>query len=123
MGNSCQSSTDKLREQECETQRQPEAGIRLPLWKRIADGDAERKRIAAENAEEVTLVVIGDHDGKKIDVTVRLNNTLNALKKAAAAKCGVTNELIESLQLHFSGYQLEPETKTVRQFTELCQVS
>ena len=110
MGNSCQSSTDKLREQEAGTRRQQ-------------DEEAERKRIAAQNAEEVTLVIIGDHDGKKIDVTVRLNNTLNELKKAAAAKCGVTNELIESLQLHFSGYQLEPETKTVRQFTELCQVS
>ena len=109
MGNSCQSSTDKLRGQESETQQQHE--------------EAERKRIAAENAEEVTLVVIGDHDGKKIDVTGRLNSTLNELKKKAAAKCGVTNELIESLELHFSGYQLEPETKTVRQFTELCQVS
>ena len=110
MGNSCQSSTDKLRDQEAQGKRQQ-------------DEEAERKRIAAENAEEVTLVVIGDHDGKKIDVTVRLNSTLNELKKAAAVKCGVTNELIESLELHFSGYQLEPETKTVRQFTELYQVS
>ena len=102
MGNSSQSSTDKLRQQ---------------------DEEIERKRIAAENAEEITLVIIGDHDGKKIDVTVRLNSTLNELKKAAAAECGVTNELIEFLELKFSGYQLEPETKTVRQFTELCQVS
>jgi len=110
MGNSCQSSTDKLRDQEAQGKRQQ-------------DEEADRKRIAAENAEEVTLVVIGDHDGKKIDVTVRFNSTLNELKKAAAAKCGVTNEMIEFLELHFSGYQLEPETKTVRQFTELCQVS
>ena len=120
MGNRCQSSTDKLRDQEAQGKRQQ-------------DEEAEGKRIAAENAEEVTqqdeeaeevtLVIIGDHDGKKIDVTVRFNSTLNELKKAAAAKCGVTNELIEFLELHFSGYQLEPETKTVRQFTELCQVS
>ena len=102
MGNGCQSSTDKLREQDAEIPSQLED---------------------AGNAEEVTLVVIGDHDGKKIDVTVRLNSTLTEFKKAAAAKCGVTNELIESLELHFSGYQLEPETKTVRQFAELCQVS
>ena len=64
MGNRCQSSTDKLRQQ---------------------DEEAEGKRIAAENAEEVTLVIIRDHDGKKIDVTVRLNSTINQLKKAAAA--------------------------------------
>ena len=107
---SCQSSTNKLQEQDAERKRQQ-------------DEDAERKRIAAENAEEVTLVVIGDHDGKKVDVTVRLHSTLNELKRAAAAGCGVTSEfIIEFLELHFSGYQLEPETKTVRQFTELCQV-
>ena len=120
MGNSCQSSTDKLRDQESERQRQQDEEAER---QRQQDKEAETKRIAAENAEEVTLVVIGDHDGKKIDVTVRFNSTLNELKKAAAAKCGVTNELIESLELHFSGYQLKPDTKTVRQFTELCQVS
>ena len=89
-----------------------------------ARGEGEPEAPAdAEDAEGVTLVVIGDHDGKKVNVTVRLNNTLAELKEAAAAKCGVTNELIESLELHFCGYQLEPETKAVRQFTELCQVS
>ena len=120
MGNSCQSSTDKLRDQEAQRKRQQDGEADR---KRQQDEDADRKRIAAESAEEVTLVVIGDHDGNKIDVTVRLDSILNELKKAAAAKCGVTNELIEFLELHFSGYQLEPETKTVRQFTELCQVS
>ena len=79
--------------------------------------------MSIEEYEKIVPIATIDHDGKKIDVTVRLNSTLNELKKAAAAECGVTNELIEFLELHFSGYQLEPETKTIRQFTELCQVS
>ena len=86
-------------------------------------------------------------------MTVRLNSTLKELKEKAAAKCGVTLESrgtsvdklpgefaichcrgwtlesvehevhIKSLELHFSGYQLQPETNTIRQFTELCQVT
>ena len=52
----------------------------------------------------------------------RLNGPLREFKEKVAAELGVTKEYAEYLETHLSGYQLEPATKNIRDFTELCEV-
>ena len=36
---------------------------------------------------------------------------------------GLTKEYAKDVEMHLSGYKLEPVTKIVREFTELCAVT
>ena len=76
----------------------------------------------ALDAETITVAIKGP-DGKVDDVSARLNGSIQELAEQVGAKYGVTNEFVEYLELHFCNYQLQPVTKTVREFTELCEVT
>ena len=53
----------------------------------------------------------------------RLNGTLQELTEDVALKLGLTKECAKLVEMHLSGYKLEPITKIVREFTELCVVT
>jgi len=78
--------------------------------------EAERQR--ALDAETVPLNMNGP-DGK-FDHDARLNGTLQELTEKVVLKLGLTKECAEHVEMHLSGYKLEPVTKIVREFTELC---
>ena len=61
-------------------------------------------------------------DGK-FDVDARLNGTIQELTEKVVLKLGLTKECAEHVEMHLSGYKLEPVTKIVREFTELCAVA
>ena len=81
--------------------------------------DADLDRI--EDAQTIRLKLNGA-DGKKFDESARLNGTLQEFKEKVAAKVGVSKECAHHLETHLSGYELEPDTKIIRDFTELCEV-
>ena len=81
--------------------------------------EAERQR--ALDAETIRLNLNGQ-DGKKIVIKARLNGTLKEFKEKAAVEVGVSKECAERLEAHLSGYELKPDTKIIRDFTELCEV-
>ena len=76
---------------------------------RIADGQTIRLKLNGQN-------------GKKFDENARLNGTLREFKEKVAAEVGVSKQFAELLETHLSGYELEPDTKIMRDFTELCEV-
>merc|ERR1712166_885180 len=78
--------------------------------------EAERQRVL--DAETISLNINGP-DGK-FDHDARLNGTLRELTEKVALKLGLTKECAEHVEMHLSGYKLEPVTKIVREFTELC---
>jgi len=78
--------------------------------------EAERQR--ALDAETIPLNMNGP-DGK-FDHDARLNGTLRELTEKVVLKLGLTKECAEHVEMHLSGYKLEPVTKIVREFTELC---
>ena len=55
-------------------------------------------------------------------IKARLSGSLKEFKEKAAAEVGVSKEFAEHLETHLSGYELEPDTKIIRDFTELCEV-
>ena len=63
-------------------------------------------------------------NGENFDENARLNGTLKEFKEKVAAKVGVSKECAHHLETHLiiSGYELKPVTKTMREFTELCEV-
>ena len=80
--------------------------------------EAERQR--ALDAETIRVKLNGP-DGT-LDVNARLSGSLKEFKEKAAAEVGVSKEFAEHLETHLSGYELEPVTKIMRDFTELCGV-
>jgi len=62
----------------------------------------------------------GDGPDGKFDVDARLNGTLQELTEKVVLKLGLTKECAKDVEMHLSGYKLEPVTKIVREFTELC---
>ena len=86
------------------------------------EGDTARLQEAERIEAEAILLTIRGPDGREFIESARLNGTLNELIEKVAAKCGVTAEFVHLLELHFCDYQLEPASKTVREFTELCPV-
>ena len=50
-----------------------------------------------------------------------MNGTLKEFKEKVAAKVGVSKECAHHVEMHLSGYELEPDTKVIRDFTELCE--
>ena len=46
----------------------------------------------------------------------RLNGTLQELTEKVVLKLGLTKECAKHVEMHLSGYKLEPVTKTVREF-------
>merc|ERR1712086_220878 len=83
---------------------------------RIEAQEAERQR--ALDAETIPLNMNGP-DGK-FDHDARLNGTLQELTEKVVLKLGLIKECAEHVEMHLSGYKLEPVTKIVREFTELC---
>ena len=83
--------------------------------------DADLDQIKALDAQTIRLK-LNMSDGKKFDESARLNGTLKEFKEKVAAKVGVTKECALHLETHLSGYELEPDTKIIRDFTELCEV-
>ena len=92
------------------------------------DKEAARQRHAEEaekqqralDAETIPLNINGP-DGN-FDVDARLNGTLHELTEKVVLKLGLTKEYAKDVEMHLSGYKLEPVTKIVREFTELCAV-
>ena len=60
--------------------------------------------------------------GKKIVMKWQLSGTLNEFKEKVASEVCVSKECAQHLETHLSGYELEPDTKIMRDFTELCEV-
>ena len=84
------------------------------------------------NPGEISLVIKGPESS--FTHKAKPDGTLSELKEEIAIECGVTNfamrrrslqeKCVAHLELYFSGYRLDPpESKTVRQCTELCTVS
>ena len=73
------------------------------------------------DAETVRLN-LNAQDGKKIVIKGRLSGTLKEFKEKAAVEVGVSKEYAHQLETHLSGYELEPDTKIMRDFTELYEV-
>ena len=89
--------------------------------------EAEKQR--AEEAEkqrsldaEIIPLNMNGPDGK-FDHDVRLNGTLQELTDQVLLKLGLPKKCAKGVEMHLSGYKLEPVTKTVREFTELCVVT
>ena len=82
------------------------------------DKEAERQR--ALDAETIPLNMNGP-DGR-FSHDARLNGTIQELTEKVVLKLGLTKECAELVEMHLSGYKLEPVTKIVREFTELCAV-
>ena len=88
------------------------------------------KQKAAEEAERQQRVLdaetiplnINEPDGK-LEHDARLNGTLLELTENVVLKLGLTKEYAKDVEMHLSGYKLEPVTKIVREFTELCAVT
>ena len=74
----------------------------------------------AENAETILLAFNGPDGGFTLEV--RLNGTVLELKEKVLAELGIPKEVAYLLEFEFSGYELEPDEKTVREFDELCPV-
>ena len=83
-------------------------------------GDARKERLQFEDAETISLVINGPH-GKHTE-NARLSGTVEELTQKIGATCGVSAQFVPLLELYFSGYQLKPHTRTVRQCAELCPV-
>ena len=83
--------------------------------------DADLDRIKALDAEKIRLK-LNAANGKKFDENARSNGTLREFKEKVAAKVGVSTECAQHLETHLSGYELTPNTKIMRDFTELCDV-
>merc|ERR1711865_689237 len=83
--------------------------------------EAERQR--ALDAETIPLKIINGPDGE-LDANARLSGTLQEfIEKEVAPELGVLKECAKHLEAHLSGYQLKPNTKIIRDFTELCSES
>jgi glycerol uptake facilitator-like aquaporin len=100
------------------------------LWRFLWSSDkgdavalnADIDRVNREKDAETITVAVKGPDGK-VDMNARLNGTLQELTEQVAAKFGVTKTCSTYVTLDFSGYQLQPATKIVREFTELCEVT
>ena len=76
----------------------------------------------ARDAETILLKIINGPDGE-LDAKARLSGTLQEfIEKEVAPELGVPKECAKHLEAHLSGYQLKPNTKIIRDFTELCSV-
>ena len=76
----------------------------------------------ARDAETILLKIINGPDGE-LDAKARLSGTLEEfIEKEVAPELGVPKECAKHLEAHLSGYQLKPNTKIIRDFTELCSV-
>merc|ERR1712166_947075 len=92
-----------------------------------ANAEAMNKQKAAEEAERQQRVLdaetiplnINEPDGK-LEHDARLNGTLLELTENVVLKLGLTKEYAKDVEIHVSGHKLEPVTKIVREFTELC---
>ena len=81
--------------------------------------DAERQQRALD--AEINPLNMNGPDGK-FTHDARLNGTLQELTEKVVLKFGLTKEYAKDVEMHLSGYKLEPVTKIVREFTELCAV-
>ena len=81
--------------------------------------DADLEHI--EDAQTTRLNLNGQ-DGKKIVTKARLSGSLKEFKEKVAPEVGVSKECAEHLEIHLSRYELKPDTKIIRDFTELCEV-
>ena len=88
--------------------------------KQKAAEEAERQQRALD-AETIQLNINGP-DGK-LEHDARLNGTLLELTEKVVLKLGLTKECAKDVEIHVSGHKLEPVTKIVREFTELCAVT
>ena len=76
---------------------------------RIGDAQTIRLKLNATN-------------GKKFDENVRLNGTLQEFKEKVAPALGVSKKSAHHLETYLGRYELKPDTKIIRDFTELCEV-
>ena len=103
---------------------------------------AEEAYRQAEDAETILLAFNGPDGGFTLEV--RLNGTVLELKEKVLAELGMPSgssfwlecapwaqqrahsrfkkEIVHLLEFEFSGYTLQPDEKTVREFDELCPV-
>merc|ERR1711957_1096783 len=93
-------------------------GVTKDEFNKQAQLAKEAERQLALDAETIPLNMNGP-DGK-FDHDARLNGTLKELTEKVVLKLGLTKECAEHVEMHLSGYKLEPVTKIVREFTELC---
>ena len=75
-----------------------------------------------KDAVTIPLKAKGGPNGE-LNVDARLSGTLQEFKEKVAAEFGVTKSCSKHVEMYLSGYQLEPATKIVREFTELCPVT
>ena len=97
-----------------------------------AEGSSNKKKLDADLQEvaekmraldaETIRLNLNAQDGKKIVIKGRLSGTLKEFKEKAAVEVGVSKQCAHHLETHLSGYELEPDTKIMRDFTELCEV-
>ena len=123
-------SQEQLQNEEAEraavAKRQQRAAEAQGQRKQAAEAeDALRKQAEeayrqAEDAETILLKFNGP-DGS-FNLEVRLNGTVLELKEKVLAELGIPKEFVYLLEFEFSGYELEPDEKTVREFDELCPV-
>merc|ERR1712166_548840 len=111
-----QRRADEAKKQVEEAKRAEEEANAEAMNKQKAAEEAEKQR--ALDAETISLNINGP-DGK-LDVDARLNGTLQELTEGVAHKLGLPKECGEHVEMHVNGHKLEPVTKIVREFTELC---
>jgi len=93
-----------------------------------AEASARKKKLnddlnRIKDAETIPLWIKGRSTLNAWDqyaMDARLSGTLQELIEEVAAEFGVAKEFTKDVEMHLSGYQLKPVTKTVRDFTELC---
>merc|ERR1712166_54463 len=98
--------------------------------KKKLDADLEHIEVQAEEAErqraldaETIRLNLSGQDGEKIVIKARLSGSLKEFKEKTAVEVGLTKECGQHLETHLSGYELKPDTKIIRDFTELCEDS
>ena len=90
--------------------------------KLIAKTQAEEEERQSASDAEKNWLNLNAQDGKKIVIKGQLSGTLKDFKQKMSVEVGVTKEYAELLETHLRGYELEPDTKIMRNFTKLCEV-
>merc|ERR1712166_1034373 len=112
-----QRKADEAKKQVDDAKRAEEEANAEAMNKQKAAEEAERQQRALD-AETIQLNINGP-DGK-LEQDARLNGTLLELTENVVLKLGLTKEYAKDVEIHVSGHKLEPVTKIVREFTELC---
>ena len=97
-----------------------------PRQKKLAQEAEAQKKLAddlerIENAQTIPLKMNGPQG--KFDHNARLKGTLQELIDEVTARFDVPKHFSKDVEMRLSGYKLEPVTKIVREFTELCPVT